>query len=157
MGETHFWFANYYSTSSQETHSTPSLCEDFSFNSLSGSNSSMSHHCIASFRTSISQINCLAIHKQNNTLYVASSNEINVFDLTGYNLIDTFGSGSGSVKSIAFGGEDNRIFTSHQDCKIRVWQMVVSKTNSTKHQQISSLPHRQNAEIPGAEKLCSSS
>ncbi|CAA3001757.1 G beta subunit [Olea europaea subsp. europaea] len=93
-------------------------------------------HCyITSLRTLASQISCLAVHE--NSLYATSVNEISVFSLTNYALIDTFScsdSASGLVKFIAF--SDRKIFTAHQDCKIRVWQVTTSK----KHCLISTLP-----------------
>lgn len=75
---------------------------------------------------------------QNNTLYAASIKEINVFDLTTLSLVDTFGSGSGWVKSIAF--SNRKIFTAHQDSKIRVWQQLTTSSSKQKHQLISTLP-----------------
>ncbi|KAL3835272.1 hypothetical protein ACJIZ3_010008 [Penstemon smallii] len=100
----------------------------------------ISHFCgiaNASLNTLSPQISCLALHMTYNTLYAASMNyEINVFDSTSYELIDSFGEpGSGSVKSISFSG--NKIFTAHQDSKIRVWKLV---SNHKKHQLISTLP-----------------
>lgn len=81
-------------------------------------------------------ISCLAVH--NSLLYAASLNEINVFDLiSDYSHVDTFSndlSSSGSVKSITF--HITKIFTAHQDCKIRVWQITASR----QHQLVSTLP-----------------
>ncbi|KAK6123579.1 hypothetical protein DH2020_042668 [Rehmannia glutinosa] len=141
-------------TTSQETHSPPTLCEDSpSFNSLESNASTtqttpsscnknfpipkVSHFCIVSTNTKTPQITCLAV--QNNTLYAATLKEINVFDLETLSLLDTFGSGSGLVKSIAF-GDKKMIFTAHQDCKIRVWQEVTISSSKQKHQLISTLP-----------------
>ncbi|KAL3838895.1 hypothetical protein ACJIZ3_023486 [Penstemon smallii] len=100
----------------------------------------ISHFCgiaNASLNTLSPQISCLALHMTYNTLYAASMNyEINVFDSTSYDIIDSFGEpDSGSFKSISFSG--NKIFTSHQDSKIRVWKLV---SNHKKHQLISTLP-----------------
>ncbi|XP_057971293.1 protein JINGUBANG [Malania oleifera] len=84
-------------------------------------------------------ITCLAVH--GNLLYAASVNQIDVFDLTSYARIDTFGctdsTSSGSIKSIAF-DRDGKIFTAHQDCKIRVWQ--ISATTGREHHLVSTLP-----------------
>ncbi|KAL0441119.1 UNVERIFIED_CONTAM: protein JINGUBANG [Sesamum radiatum] len=136
-------------STSQETHSARTLCEDTSFNSLGSSScnnytscriqtnpSSISHFCIATLRTLTPQISCLAV--QNTTLYAASIKEINVFDLTSFELVDAFGPGLGLVKSIAF--SDGKIFTAHQDCKIRVWKQVITSSSKQKHQLISTLP-----------------
>ncbi|KAI3454375.1 hypothetical protein Pfo_011038 [Paulownia fortunei] len=169
MEEVQSWLANGYNpvfskspslsssattSTSHETHSAPILCEDTSFNSLESNAStqttpycshnnnypiqkpSVSHFCIASTKKTTPQISCLAV--QNNTLYAASIKEINVFDLTSLSLVDTFGSGSGLVKSIAF--SNKKIFTAHQDCKIRVWQQVITSSSKQKHQLISTLP-----------------
>ncbi|XAR50267.1 hypothetical protein NMG60_11004548 [Bertholletia excelsa] len=107
--------------------------QDFSFSSTDtdGSGSSRtierpSVACVASLKTLTPQISCLAVHRD--ILYAASLNEIHAFDLTSHTLIDTFNCKdptSGAVKSIAFGRE--KIFTAHQDRKIRVWQATPSK------------------------------
>ncbi|KAL1542009.1 protein JINGUBANG-like [Salvia divinorum] len=136
------------SSSSATTRSAPTLCEDSSFNSVRSSSSaltyysyqtaakpSVSHFCIASIKATAAQISCLAV--RGGLLYAATMKEIDVFDLATLSLVETFGSGSGWAKSIAFAG--GRIFTAHQDCKIRVWQTPIS-TKSKQHQLISTLP-----------------
>ncbi|KAK7291582.1 hypothetical protein RIF29_06843 [Crotalaria pallida] len=99
---------------------------------------SFNHHCIASFKTLTPHITCLVIH--NNLLYAASVNLINVFDLShSYTRVDSFNDNnpsSGFVKSIAFSTDGSRIFTAHQDCKVRVWLITPSK----RHRLLSSLP-----------------
>ncbi|KAK0586284.1 hypothetical protein LWI29_004220 [Acer saccharum] len=100
------------------------------------SESSLKHHCVTTIRIPESHISCLAAH--NNLLYAASINEINVYELSNFTHIDTFNndhSDSGSVKSIAF--DSTKIFTAHQDCKIRVWQIT---TPSKQHKLVSTLP-----------------
>ncbi|XP_022726360.1 protein JINGUBANG-like [Durio zibethinus] len=80
-------------------------------------------------------ITCVAV--QGNFLYAASVNEINVYDLETSTLLDVYNSeksSSGSVKSITFC--NGKIFTAHQDCKIRVWQMTMTK----KHKFLTTLP-----------------
>ncbi|CAI9785120.1 unnamed protein product [Fraxinus pennsylvanica] len=80
-------------------------------------------------------INFMAVN--DNLLYAASGNEINVFEIINNSLIDTFSGdniSSGAVKSVAFC--DGKIFTAHQDCKIRVWKLTIHK----KHKLITSLP-----------------
>jgi WD40 repeat protein len=83
-----------------------------------------------------SHISCLAVH--DNLFYAASTNAVNVFDLSNYTLVDAFNGDatSGSVKSIAFNGAAN-VFTAHQDSKIRVWQMAAE---SKKHRLMCTLP-----------------
>ncbi|KAL5814933.1 hypothetical protein ACOSQ4_025574 [Xanthoceras sorbifolium] len=96
---------------------------------------SFKHHCVTTIRMPEAHISCLAAN--NNLLYAASINYINVYDLSAnYTHIDTFNndSDSGSVKSIAF--NSTKIFTAHQDCKIRVWKITPSK----QHQLVSTLP-----------------
>ncbi|KAL2547093.1 Transducin/WD40 repeat-like superfamily protein [Forsythia ovata] len=80
-------------------------------------------------------INFMAVN--NNLLYAASGDEINVFEIINNTLVDTFNGdkiSSGSVKSVAFC--DGKIFTAHQDCKIRVWKLTIHK----KHKLIATLP-----------------
>ncbi|XP_012855537.1 PREDICTED: WD repeat-containing protein 48 homolog [Erythranthe guttata] len=153
-------------TVSHETHSAPTLCEfNTSFNSLQSNAATKSTPAagppnyypascsfIASLNTTTSQIiSCLAVQNDDNyynLLYAASTEEVNVFDITTLSLLDTFGSGySGSVKSIAF--SKGRIFTAHQDCRIRVWQKVMTSSSSSsysrskqimKHHLIQTLP-----------------
>ncbi|KAJ1391921.1 WD40/YVTN repeat-like-containing domain superfamily [Sesbania bispinosa] len=95
---------------------------------------SINHHYVTSLKTLTPHITCLAVH--HNLLYAASLNLINVFDLSHYTQIDAFNESpaSGFVKSIAFSG--SRVFTAHQDCKIRVWLITPSK----RHRLLSSLP-----------------
>lgn len=119
------------SITSPEIQSTSSVYEETSFSILESRVSpgiNLSH----TLQTLTPQISFLAVH--NNTLYAASLNAISVFDLTNYRLVDNL-SCSGLVKSIAF--IEKKIFTSHQDCKIRVWQITSS---SKKHKLISTLP-----------------
>ncbi|KAK7265608.1 hypothetical protein RJT34_33230 [Clitoria ternatea] len=94
----------------------------------------LNHHCITTLKTLTPHITCLAVHR--NLLYAASVNLINVFDLSHYTHVDAFNEtpSSGFVKSIAFNG--SRVFTAHQDCKIRVWLI----TTSRRHRLLSSLP-----------------
>ncbi|CAK7332477.1 unnamed protein product [Dovyalis caffra] len=76
-------------------------------------------------------ITCLAVH--NNHLYAASSHEINVYDRTNLSLIDSFNdkdSSLGSVKSVSVC--DGKVFTAHQDCKIRAWKISLT----TKHHRL---------------------
>ncbi|KAB2097393.1 hypothetical protein ERO13_A01G158000v2 [Gossypium hirsutum] len=89
--------------------------------------SSVSHVTVTSIKPRPEHpITCIAV--QGNLLYAASINEVNVYDRQTSALLDVFnsqGSSSGSVKSITFC--DGKIFTAHQDCKIRVWQLTMAK------------------------------
>ncbi|KAL7149183.1 hypothetical protein ABFS83_05G022700 [Erythranthe nasuta] len=81
-------------------------------------------------------VNFIALH--NNLLYAASGNEINVYETINNTLFDTFNAGkpsTGAVKSIAF-RDGGRIFTAHQDCKIRVWKLNDQK----QHKLVAALP-----------------
>ena len=91
-------------------------------------------HCITNLKTLTPHITCLAVHR--NLLYAASLNLINVFELTHYSHIDSFNQSpsSGFVKSITF--TNSKVFTAHQDRKIRVWLITPSK----RHRLLSSLP-----------------
>ncbi|KAK4256996.1 hypothetical protein QN277_006646 [Acacia crassicarpa] len=95
---------------------------------------SFSYHCLASLKTLTPHITCLAVHR--NLLYAASLNIINVFHVSHYTHVDSFNDNpaSGFVKSIAFC--DSRIFTAHQDGKIRVWFISPSK----RHRLLVTLP-----------------
>ncbi|KAI3981749.1 hypothetical protein MKX01_027734 [Papaver californicum] len=100
-------------------------------------NLNVSHHCLFSFGQT-HQITCLAV--SSNLLYVASGYEINVFDLnnnTHVNMFNDTQSDSGSVKSITF--SKGKIFTAHQDCKIRVWKLLTTK-ECNRHKLIATLP-----------------
>lgn len=119
------------SLSLQTLPSVPSL-QKLSSEAL---NLSVSHLCVATLKPRPVHINCLAVSAD--SLYAASGNQIHVFDLKNYAHLDTFNtddSSSGSVKSLAFC--DGKIFTSHQNGKIRVWQMTISK----RHQLVATLP-----------------
>ncbi|KAA0057802.1 vegetative incompatibility protein HET-E-1-like [Cucumis melo var. makuwa] len=82
---------------------------------------------------------CLAAH--NGLLYSGATNQIAVFDITNdFTQIDTLcvnDAASGSVKSIAFGPW--KIFTAHQDCKIRVWKITRSG-GPPRHRLLATLP-----------------
>ncbi|XVF54596.1 hypothetical protein PTKIN_Ptkin05aG0194300 [Pterospermum kingtungense] len=97
----------------------------------------LKHRRVATLRTLSPHISCLAVH--NNLLYAAAMNEISIFDLSNhcYSLISSFNDDptSGFVKSIAF--NNTKIFTAHQDGKIRVWKI---DTPSRKHYLLSTLP-----------------
>ncbi|KAI3843491.1 hypothetical protein MKX03_019240 [Papaver bracteatum] len=100
-------------------------------------NLNVSHHCLFSFQQA-HQITCLAV--SSNLLYVASGYEINVFDLNNITHVNTFNdtqSDSGSVKSITF--SKGKIFTAHQDCKIRVWKLITTKECNL-HKLVATLP-----------------
>ncbi|XP_047940347.1 protein JINGUBANG-like [Salvia hispanica] len=135
------------SSSSTTTRSAPSLCADSSFSSVRSSSSSRTHYtyqtaakpsashfCISSTKAAAAHISCLAVH--GGLLYAVTMKGISVFDPANLALVETFGSGSGWAKSIAF--TSGKIFTAHQDCKIRVWTQSISP--KLKHQQISTLP-----------------
>ncbi|XP_018806954.2 protein JINGUBANG-like [Juglans regia] len=81
------------------------------------------HHRVTTLKTLHSHVSCLAINN-NNLLYAASAYIVIVFNLSNHTHIDTFNDdpSSGSMKSIAF--NDTKIFTAHQDSKIRVWRIA---------------------------------
>ncbi|GFP88321.1 uncharacterized WD repeat-containing protein alr2800 [Phtheirospermum japonicum] len=91
---------------------------------------------LTSFNPSHSaHINFIAVH--DNLLYVASGNVVNVYRTNNNSQFDTLtvdNASAGAVKSIAFRG--GRIFTGHQDCKIRVWKL----SDNNNHKLIAVLP-----------------
>jgi WD40 repeat protein len=97
---------------------------------------SVSQLCVASIKPRSSlPITCLAVH--GNLLYAASSHEINVYDSATSAHLEAFNgqdSSSGSVKAVTFC--DGKVFTAHQDCKIRVWQRTATK----RHKLLATLP-----------------
>ncbi|KDP26704.1 hypothetical protein JCGZ_17862 [Jatropha curcas] len=99
-------------------------------------NLSVSYSCANSFQPQPKlPITSIAVH--GDLIYAASGHEINVYDRNSCKLLDTFNdkdSSSGSVKSISFCG--GKIFTAHQDCKIRVWKMTITK----EHKLLTVLP-----------------
>ncbi|XP_065876091.1 protein JINGUBANG [Euphorbia lathyris] len=90
-------------------------------------NLSVSHLCINSLQPRPSlPITCLTVH--GDLLYTASGHEINSYNRTTCSHLHGFndkGSSSGSIKSVAFC--DGKVFTAHQDCKIRVWKTTETK------------------------------
>ncbi|KAK5846409.1 hypothetical protein PVK06_002695 [Gossypium arboreum] len=95
----------------------------------------LKHRRIATLKTPSSHINCLAVHA--NLLYASSANEISVYSLSDHSFVDSFNHDptTGFVKSIAF--NQTKIFTAHQDGKIRIWKIDTLYKN---HQHISTLP-----------------
>ncbi|KAM7269343.1 hypothetical protein ACFE04_024840 [Oxalis oulophora] len=83
-----------------------------------------------------SPITCLAVFN-NHLLYAACGHQIYVYDRATCTQLDTFNvqdSSTGSVKSVLF--SNNKVFTAHQDCKIRVSQLTANK----RHKLLSVLP-----------------
>ncbi|KAL3644473.1 hypothetical protein CASFOL_009653 [Castilleja foliolosa] len=79
-------------------------------------------------------INFIAVH--NNLLYAASDNIVNVYLIKNNSKFAVDNTTSGAVKSISFC--NGKIFTGHQDCKIRVWEL--NNKNNNNHKLISVLP-----------------
>ncbi|KAK6922316.1 ABC transporter-like, ATP-binding domain [Dillenia turbinata] len=118
----------------QTLPSVPSLNLD-SLNHLCLSLPPLSHLTLSLPNTSHSHVTSLSI--SNHLLYAAVGYQVNVYDLTNFSLIDSFNSenpSSGSIKSVIF--SNGRVFTAHQDCKIRVWQATTSK----RHRLVATLP-----------------
>ncbi|XP_068664880.1 protein JINGUBANG-like [Aristolochia californica] len=96
---------------------------------------SLSHLLVSSLRPDRSQVTSIAI--SSGLLYSASSNQIRAWEVSTLDQIDAFNfSGDGSVKSLVF--SDGRIFTAHQDCKIRVWEFDTH--HRQRHRHVASLP-----------------
>ncbi|XP_027368872.1 protein JINGUBANG-like [Abrus precatorius] len=94
-------------------------------------NTSVTHQCLTSLTPHPSRpVTSLAVH--NNLLYAATEHQITVYDRYTCANLHTFDTPSGSTKTIAF--SQNMIFTTHQDCKIRVWH------NHKNHRMLTTLP-----------------
>ncbi|XP_021746525.1 protein JINGUBANG-like [Chenopodium quinoa] len=94
-------------------------------------------HSLSSTLSLPSSISSLSLSSASSLLYVSSGHQINVYDSSTLSLIETFnsdGTSSGAVKSVTF--SDGKIFSAHQDGKIRVWKLTASK----KHKMVSTLP-----------------
>ncbi|CAI8618881.1 unnamed protein product [Vicia faba] len=114
----------------QTLPSVPSL-QNLSSQNLN--NFSISYNCLTSLTPHPSRpITSLAL--QNNLLYAATENQINVYDRHTCTNLHTFNSeatSSGSTKTITF--SKDMVFTTHQDCKIRVWK-------NNHHRKLTTLP-----------------
>ncbi|XP_061365789.1 protein JINGUBANG [Gastrolobium bilobum] len=102
---------------------------------------SVSHHCLISLTPHPSlPVTSLAV--QDNLLYAATGHEINVYDrhtCTNLYSFNAQGTSSGSIKDITFC--KGMIFTTHQDCKIRVWQRHSQHNHNHKnHRMLTTLP-----------------
>ncbi|XP_077210533.1 transducin/WD40 repeat-like superfamily protein [Tasmannia lanceolata] len=96
----------------------------------------ISHLLVSSLKPSSSHITTsLALSPTKNLLYSASSSQIQIFNLPNLTQLESFTNPhSGSIKSLAF--SDGKIFTAHQDSKIRVWEINASN----RHRLLTSLP-----------------
>ncbi|KAF8017443.1 hypothetical protein BT93_H2578 [Corymbia citriodora subsp. variegata] len=127
------------SSSSSETGSNSSIESELSLQTLPSLPSlqtltadalhlSVSHHLLFAFSPPcLLPVSCLAPNGK--LLYAACGHEIHVYDASDASAggkishVDAFNVGAsstGSVKSVAFCG--GRVFSAHQDSKIRVWQ-----------------------------------
>ncbi|KAI4317333.1 hypothetical protein L6164_025208 [Bauhinia variegata] len=120
-------------TSIQTLPSVPSL-QKLSAETL---NFTVNQHLVNSLTPQPSlPITCLAVH--GNLLYAASSHQISVYDrytCTNLHAFNSHSSSSGSIKALAFSG--GMIFSTHQDCKIRVWQFTPDRKA---HRLLTTLP-----------------
>ncbi|KAL4559257.1 hypothetical protein LXL04_031392 [Taraxacum kok-saghyz] len=100
------------------------------------------HHCIATIESHNSYISSMAI--AGNFLYTGSSDkEIQLWNRNG--LLDTrnidqqylpdnmITAGNGAVKSMVISADHNKLFTAHQDHKIRVWNNNNNNNNKLTH------------------------
>ena len=135
------------SSNSTSNNSSPSLQSNLSLQTLpsvpslqtlSPETLNVSYSCITSLKPRLPKlpITCVAVHKS--LLFIASVNEINVYDrATNYSHLDAFNGqdcSSGSIKAVTF--SDGKVFTAHQDCKIRVWRI----TSNKRYKLLTSLP-----------------
>ncbi|KAH0991770.1 hypothetical protein GBA52_003253 [Prunus armeniaca] len=97
---------------------------------------SVSHLCFTTLtpRQPSLPITCLAVHRD--LLYAASGHEINIYDRTACTHLESFSArDAGSVKAVSF--SDGKVLTSHQDSKIRAWQLT---TATKRHKLLTVLP-----------------
>ncbi|XP_062110506.1 protein JINGUBANG [Humulus lupulus] len=137
------------SSASSSNNSSPSIQSNLSLQtlpsvpslqtSLSAETLTVSYACLASLEPCLPKqpITCVAVHQS--LLYVASAHEFNVYDRTAnYSHLDAFNgndSSSGSIKAVVF--TDGKLFTAHQDCKIRVWRVsTTAKTKTNKRYKL---------------------
>ncbi|BFG16277.1 hypothetical protein CerSpe_025510 [Prunus speciosa] len=96
----------------------------------------VSHLCFTTLtpRRPSLPITCLAVHRD--LLYAASGHEINIYDRTACTHLESFSArDAGSVKAVSF--SDGKVLTSHQDSKIRAWQLT---TATNRHKLLTVLP-----------------
>ncbi|WOL01357.1 hypothetical protein Cni_G10073 [Canna indica] len=94
--------------------------------------------CLSSLKPLRSSAAALAVSAASSLLYSASVSEITVFDLATVNPVETFAAvpSAGSVKSVAL-SPDSKLFTAHQDGRIRVWRR---SSRSGQHRLEATLP-----------------
>ncbi|KAH1232104.1 hypothetical protein GmHk_09G024845 [Glycine max] len=82
----------------------------------------VSHHCVTTLTPHPFHVTSLAVN--NNLLYTTTVHEINVYDHHRCTTLHTFNTQptSNSTKTITFNNNNNTVITTHQNCKIHVWQ-----------------------------------
>uniref|UniRef100_A0A1D1XEV9 Vegetative incompatibility protein HET-E-1 n=1 Tax=Anthurium amnicola TaxID=1678845 RepID=A0A1D1XEV9_9ARAE len=118
----------------------------------SSSSSAARHHLISSLASHPrrSASTSLTVSPTGELLYSASHSGIAVYDLASLRLLEAFRSvAAGAVKSLAF-SSDGRVFTAHQDAKIRAWttppppaaveEPSTSDQRAGRHRLVASLP-----------------
>ncbi|KAI9116641.1 hypothetical protein K1719_012299 [Acacia pycnantha] len=112
------------STSSETEETSPFPLQDTKLISKSFS----SHRPLAILSGHMASVSCLSLCGDF-ILSASQSKDIIVWQKQYFKLLDKFGHGDGSVKSLVTAS--NKIFSAHQDGKIRVWK--VSRSSSEKN------------------------
>ncbi|XP_073154050.1 protein JINGUBANG [Henckelia pumila] len=134
------------STSSLASQSSLQSVPSLTINTLSAS-AAACHQCLATLKGHSSYVFSLTLAGK--YLYSADSNgEIRVWDRiinhpsSSYNNINgyTVAQGCGAVKFMVVLGHDQKLFTAHQDNKIRVWKAVDNSFPTQKYKINATLP-----------------
>ncbi|XP_061344007.1 protein JINGUBANG-like [Gastrolobium bilobum] len=108
----------------------------FSFIPFSGFHS---HRSLAVLSGHVGVVSCLALCGEF-ILSASESNDIIVWQQPDMRLFTKFGRGDGSVKALVTSG--NKVFTAHQDGKIRVWK--VSRSSENVFKLVDTLPTKKD-------------
>ncbi|KAL1564356.1 hypothetical protein AAHA92_06708 [Salvia divinorum] len=123
-------------TSGAEESPSPSLGYDFQdLKSKVTGASSQSYKSLAVLSGHVGSVSCLALCGEF-ILSASQANDIIVWQQPDLRLFTKFGQGDGAVKALLTSG--NRVFTAHQDSRIRAWQ--VSRNSENVFRLIDTLP-----------------
>ncbi|GFP96295.1 F-box/WD repeat-containing protein lin-23 [Phtheirospermum japonicum] len=128
------------SRTSCDNNSDESPTNSFNFNNISRLPISsplppLAYKSLAALSDHIGSVSCLSLCGEF-ILSASQGNDIIVWQQPDLKKFAKFGHGDGCVKALVSYG--NRVFTAHQDCKIRVWK--VSKSSENVFRLIGTLP-----------------
>lgn len=102
---------------------------DYASRSLTRTETTSSIRSVAVLSDHVASVSCLALCGEF-ILSATQGKEVIVYQQPDLRLFAKFGHGDGSVKAIVTFG--NKVFTAHQDCRIRVWKLSKSSENMFK-------------------------